>query len=1018
MVRKSCAKYGFCTGRTLKSDHLSSYYQRSHSTQCLITKTIGNNSHLVLTKNEKNEIQDKFQEYFDDGGISAITESTHRWFHHSNQIKYSLNKRKRWELPGILKENILDSECHQDLDFRVILCEYEVAGTYNGNAGGKRQRHASCTGVWNSKSDKPEKKPKQKYAHVEDFLNDPRPSRRQRERQPELGDNNSASSAIADITYTVENALSPLQYPVYRENDFKYSGGKWFQKSKSKEKSEKVANFGHWHGGYQVKDLKRMQQSDYAAEMDYHGYTYSYDDIDELSDDDNGERDECRSYERPEFPSIGDVFHEAMQKYLHSDGHQGHRCGNQRNKVRQSASGATSAPVKMHGKGMAIFDPTIATENTPSEVETNPSSVHEQLDTTAGTSLSEERAANKPAVLLRIDPVSLESTELEASFGDSYQEGHSLPKRFSIDITSAVIGAMYERGEDKLARQLQDCGNPIYVIFEEIEVKNADSEQMRVTLFGCRPEFLSQVQALMDSHYKKDHVYSVFDVVEQIVNIVDVIPCESIMLNDGVCKQSKQTLTLTKMKKICGWDYITMTPYQTCQSNFTVQKHSSPYKSDREKIYIEDFVDISPDLCGICYDHLGDEEEATCLHGCRHWFCNKCWQMHVTARVHQGDIDIKCPEYKCTQTVDDVTLMALLPVDQYQVHMQHLRDIKLNSSSNFHWCPSPKCGRVVKINQSHPRSVSVQCDCGKLWCSQCKAEAHWPATCEQAKSYRQLRKDFGDDNSKPSRGSPISHVLAKSCPSCNHPMEKNGGCQQMTCRCGHLFCWECLASWDSHITQGWSMKGCKSKANFETYRLVDVTKSSFHQDFYKIAIKFHKERNQENLRKFHSAVQKLAGKMFLSKRQASRKRPSCDSMSEISTSDSSGYHTSSDCEWNANAETSEISTRSPTDNIFTKRNRNGFVNEISQFYAEIVYLAEHVAVLCGKCSRRRRSTNVLHLLWQLDFVISRLHQIIMEGDGLTMKHSDEKLRTLMRIGENAIKTLVKHVPGVHRRLEN
>lgn len=43
----------------------------------------------------------------------------------------------------------------------------------------------------------------------------------------------------------------------------------------------------------------------------------------------------------------------------------------------------------------------------------------------------------------------------------------------------------------------------------------------------------------------------------------------------------------------------------------------------------------------------------------------------------------------------------------------------------------------------------------------------------------------------------------KHCPMCRSPIEKNQGCNHMTCLrnkggCGHEFCWICLESWASH----------------------------------------------------------------------------------------------------------------------------------------------------------------------------------------------------------------------------
>lgn len=41
-------------------------------------------------------------------------------------------------------------------------------------------------------------------------------------------------------------------------------------------------------------------------------------------------------------------------------------------------------------------------------------------------------------------------------------------------------------------------------------------------------------------------------------------------------------------------------------------------------------------------------------------------------------------------------------------------------------------------------------------------------------------------------------VDVKYCPKCYLPINKNGGCPFMACRCGHQFCWLCLVPWASH----------------------------------------------------------------------------------------------------------------------------------------------------------------------------------------------------------------------------
>ena len=41
----------------------------------------------------------------------------------------------------------------------------------------------------------------------------------------------------------------------------------------------------------------------------------------------------------------------------------------------------------------------------------------------------------------------------------------------------------------------------------------------------------------------------------------------------------------------------------------------------------------------------------------------------------------------------------------------------------------------------------------------------------------------------------------KLCPSCRKPIEKNQGCNHMTCRsigCKYEFCWLCMGPWTEH----------------------------------------------------------------------------------------------------------------------------------------------------------------------------------------------------------------------------
>merc|ERR1719253_1215594 len=88
-----------------------------------------------------------------------------------------------------------------------------------------------------------------------------------------------------------------------------------------------------------------------------------------------------------------------------------------------------------------------------------------------------------------------------------------------------------------------------------------------------------------------------------------------------------------------------------------------------------------------------------------------------------------------------------------------------------------------------PAAVDVDCSCGHRFCFGCCEEAHQPVTCQTVRKWIEKNRNEAEN---------MTWILAntKPCPKCKHPIEKNQGCMHMVCRCGHQFCWLCLA--DDH----------------------------------------------------------------------------------------------------------------------------------------------------------------------------------------------------------------------------
>ena len=108
-------------------------------------------------------------------------------------------------------------------------------------------------------------------------------------------------------------------------------------------------------------------------------------------------------------------------------------------------------------------------------------------------------------------------------------------------------------------------------------------------------------------------------------------------------------------------------------------------------------------------------------------------------------------EFDCDTPVDKVILLSYLTPKEYRAQTFHTRNTTLNSQPEWKWCPNTACGRLVKTtcnpgssSDSDGGGVSINCDCGVLWCSSCKGEGHWPATCEQAAAYWKLIMKNGE----------------------------------------------------------------------------------------------------------------------------------------------------------------------------------------------------------------------------------------------------------------------------------
>mmetsp|Transcript_18725 Transcript_18725/g.36075 ORF Transcript_18725/g.36075 Transcript_18725/m.36075 type:complete len:991 (-) Transcript_18725:174-3146(-) len=210
--------------------------------------------------------------------------------------------------------------------------------------------------------------------------------------------------------------------------------------------------------------------------------------------------------------------------------------------------------------------------------------------------------------------------------------------------------------------------------------------------------------------------------------------------------------------------------------------------------------------------------ELISVKGCGHAFCKTCWRGYLKVKIADGEVQtIICPQFKCNHRVPasiiDYPLVDRKTAQRYMKF--ELRDF-VKENKDICWCPAPGCDAAVARDAdvkepTDPKfKLPSTADCGEghFFCFECKGEPHDPCTCEEWKRWNidceAMSKQLGTANANAEDAAAYATMLwlqtnTKRCPRCKNGIEKNEGCNHMTCRgCRHEFCWICMAPWSTH----------------------------------------------------------------------------------------------------------------------------------------------------------------------------------------------------------------------------
>lgn len=218
--------------------------------------------------------------------------------------------------------------------------------------------------------------------------------------------------------------------------------------------------------------------------------------------------------------------------------------------------------------------------------------------------------------------------------------------------------------------------------------------------------------------------------------------------------------------------------------------------------------------CAICYDSFTLESSASL--DCGHYYCKSCWVLYLTEKIcDQGEAHyISCPDPDCHVYVDDRKVLSLIEDNRTQSkYLKLIINQFVIKNKRLRWCPTIDCACAIELDEIAPSSsccLNVECgNCHNNFCFRCLGDSHEPVTCS---NFSRWKAQIENKDHLESMNYINSNT--KDCPNCKVAIEKNGGCNHMTCRsCHHQFCWLCLVDYSKHNQSGFNCNSYQVKVN-------------------------------------------------------------------------------------------------------------------------------------------------------------------------------------------------------------
>ncbi|XP_058743782.1 E3 ubiquitin-protein ligase RSL1-like [Vicia villosa] len=213
-------------------------------------------------------------------------------------------------------------------------------------------------------------------------------------------------------------------------------------------------------------------------------------------------------------------------------------------------------------------------------------------------------------------------------------------------------------------------------------------------------------------------------------------------------------------------------------------------QKQKETIEEKYSIQLKQFYCSICMEAKPIKEMFK-NPNCSHSFCEDCIGKYLAAKIQENISRVNCPEPNCKGTLEAYYCSSIIPKDAFDRWDNALCENSVLESQKF-YCPFKDCSAML-VNDAKEVVTTSECPhCHRLFCAQCRVSWHAGVSCRKFQSLKNNERGGKEDL--------LAMNLAnrkkwKRCPKCNYYVEKVHGCTQITCRCGHQFCYGCGCTW-------------------------------------------------------------------------------------------------------------------------------------------------------------------------------------------------------------------------------